>query len=31
MVCTLHHHKQVWWSSSDAGLIGKLREMVEEG
>lgn len=31
MVCTLHHHKQVWWSSNDAGLIGKLREMVEEG
>jgi hypothetical protein len=26
-VCTLHHHKQVWWQSDDAGLIESLRGM----
>lgn len=27
VVCTLHHHKQVWWQSTDAGLIQELRAM----
>lgn len=27
VVCTLHHHKQVWWTSSDAQLIDALRHM----
>lgn len=27
VVCTIHHHKQVWWQSSDAGLIERLRGM----
>ena len=24
ITCTLHHHKQVWWTSTDAGLIRSL-------
>ena len=27
VVCTLHHHKQVWWTSSDHQLIDVLRRM----
>jgi hypothetical protein len=27
VVCTLHHHKQIWWSSPDAGLIAKLKSL----
>lgn len=27
VVCTLHHHKQVWWTSSDHQLIDALRRM----
>lgn len=27
VVCTLHHHKQVWWTSSDHQLIYALRRM----
>lgn len=25
VICTLHHHKQVWWQSDDAVLIESLR------
>lgn len=25
VVCTLHHHKQVWWTSSDLAMIAALR------
>jgi len=24
--CTVHHHKQLWWTSPDERLIGRLRE-----
>jgi hypothetical protein len=27
VVCTLHHHKQVWWQSTDVALIDALRRM----
>ena len=27
VACTLHHHKQVWWITSDATLIEKLRAL----
>jgi hypothetical protein len=27
VVCTLHHHKQVWWTSNDASLIDSLRQL----
>jgi hypothetical protein len=27
VVCTVHHHKQLWWSSPDAELIRVLREI----
>jgi hypothetical protein len=29
VACTLHHHKQVWWQSSDAELIEGLKRMTE--
>jgi hypothetical protein len=28
VVCTLHHHKQLWWTSPDESLITRLRAMV---
>jgi hypothetical protein len=28
VVCTLHHHKQLWWTSPDETLIARLRAMV---
>lgn len=27
VICTLHHHKQVWWQSTDVMLIDALRRM----
>jgi hypothetical protein len=27
VVCTLHHHKQVWWTSTDRGLIQALGQL----
>jgi hypothetical protein len=27
VVCTVHHHKQLWWTSPDAALVATLREM----
>jgi hypothetical protein len=27
VVCTLHHHKQVWWTSSDKSLIEALGQL----
>ncbi len=29
VTCTLHHHKQIWWISSDAELIRQLDAMEE--
>jgi len=26
-ICTLHHHKQLWWQTTDAVLAGKLRAL----
>jgi hypothetical protein len=28
IVCTVHHHKQLWWSTTDAGLLAALEGMV---
>jgi hypothetical protein len=28
LLCTLHHHKQLWWSTTDAGAITKLQKML---
>jgi hypothetical protein len=30
-VCTLHHHKQLWWVSVDSGVIHALDEVVPGG
>jgi hypothetical protein len=30
VVCTLHHHKQVWWQSTDSGLVDALRTMAAQ-
>jgi hypothetical protein len=30
VIATLHHHKQIWWMSSDAKLIDTLRSLVSE-
>ena len=27
VVCTLHHHKQVWWTSTDSALIDSLGQL----
>jgi len=27
VVCTLHHHKQVWWTSTDKGVIDALGQL----
>jgi len=29
VVCTLHHHKQVWWTSSDPQLITSLQGLLQ--
>jgi hypothetical protein len=29
-VCTVHHHKQLWWVSADVRVIGALDEMITE-
>ena len=31
VVSTVHHHKQVWWTSSDATTIAALRALAEDG
>jgi hypothetical protein len=31
VVCTVHHHKQVWWTSGDAAMIAALRALAEDG
>lgn len=28
VICTIHHHKQVWWQSTDAQFIDALRRMM---
>ena len=30
VLCTLHHHKQLWWSSTDPALIARLEAMAPE-
>ena len=27
-VCTVHHHKQLWWSTTDPRLVARLDELV---
>jgi len=27
VVCTLHHHKQIWWTTTDLGLLENLRQL----
>jgi hypothetical protein len=27
---TLHHHRQIWWTSTDAGLITQLSQTIKE-
>ena len=27
-LCTLHHHKQLWWSSTDAKIMQAVEEIV---
>lgn len=29
VVCTVHHHKQLWWTSPDERLIGRLRGLAQ--
>jgi hypothetical protein len=29
VLCTLHHHKQVWWSSTDLAVVGELEKACE--
>ena len=29
VTCTIHHHKQLWWTSPDAGLIETLGRMAQ--
>ena len=29
VVCTIHHHKQVWWTSTDRQLIASLRQLAQ--
>jgi len=28
VVCTVHHHKQLWWTTSDGGLHAEIEKMV---
>lgn len=28
LLCTLHHHKQLWWSTTDAGILQTLEKAV---
>jgi hypothetical protein len=30
LVCTLHHHKQVWWTTTDAALHAFLEQIASE-
>lgn len=27
VACTIHHHKQIWWMTGDAGLYGQLNAL----
>jgi hypothetical protein len=29
VLCTLHHHKQLWWQTTDTGLADALRKEME--
>lgn len=29
VICTLHHHKQIWWTSTDPALIESLRQLAK--
>ncbi|QOV88567.1 hypothetical protein [Humisphaera borealis] len=28
VVCTVHHHKQLWWMSRDEGIVDRLKKLV---
>jgi hypothetical protein len=28
VLCTVHHHKQIWWTTTDAGLVAALDALV---
>jgi hypothetical protein len=30
-VCTVHHHKQLWWTTTDPELLAALEAMVPHG
>ncbi len=30
VIATLHHHKQIWWMSTDAAIISELEELVPD-
>jgi hypothetical protein len=30
VVCTLHHHQQLWWSSPDPALLEKLHSVMAQ-
>ncbi len=31
LVCTVHHHKQLWWTTTDAALVAGLEALVSPG
>ena len=30
MVCTLHHHKQIWWTTSEEAVVAELEKLVSK-
>src|SRR6202034_46968 len=30
-ICTIHHHQQLWWTSTDPDLIRRLDSLIELG
>jgi hypothetical protein len=30
VLCTLHHHKQLWWMSTDAKVIEAVEELAKQ-
>jgi hypothetical protein len=28
VVCTVHHHKQLWWTTTDPALVARLEALV---
>ncbi|HZZ42817.1 MAG TPA: hypothetical protein VFE58_07755 [Tepidisphaeraceae bacterium] len=29
VICTVHHHRQLWWASNDLQLLGKLQNLTD--